>query len=62
MKPPYQIGDRVRILGCHPFVVTEVLPVGFSWEYKAEWRGSSFVKYWKCDRYSHMMLDRLEAV
>lgn len=61
MKTPYRIGDRVSILGCNPFVVTAVVAVGESWEYEAQWQGSSFMKYWKCDRYGHMMLESLEA-
>jgi hypothetical protein len=69
MAKPYKIGDRVSILGCSPFVVTEVIPVvnpvkeARSWEYKAAWQGGSFRRYWGgCETYWHSMVDGLEVV
>ncbi|MGL5065598.1 MAG: hypothetical protein ACRC62_36980 [Microcoleus sp.] len=61
MKKPYQVGARVSILGCNPFVVTAVIPVGNTWEYEAKWGGTSFMRYWKCDRYWHSMINKLEG-
>jgi hypothetical protein len=68
MTSPYKVGDRVSILGCSPFVITEVIPVvnpvkeTRSWEYKAAWQGGSFRRHWGCEQYSHLMVDGLEAI
>ena len=60
---PFKVGDRVVILGCFPFVITEVIPVvnfvkkSRSWEYKAKWEGGSFQRHWRCETYGHSMID-----
>jgi superfamily I DNA/RNA helicase len=54
---PYTVGDRFSFLGCHPYTITAVIQSGDTYEYAAEYAGSEWMRYWKCETYSHNSIE-----
>lgn len=52
---PYSIGTQFAYLGVSGYRITRAVAVGQSWEYEAEFMHK--VGHWKCDTYSHNVID-----